>query len=119
MTVDIELFERFLPKIGAAPMCTYLALLKHLNRTTLQCNPSMRLLAKETGFSLSTVRRAIRKLSSPKVGMITCQEVWQEQGRQTSNEYTITDPTEACRVLTLGEYRPIPHIDIHVVPRSD
>jgi DNA-binding transcriptional MocR family regulator len=73
----------------------YVALATHAGHDTQACWPSIKLLARETGLSRTTVKTTLRRLEA--LGLITIQARQDGEGDPTSNLYTLVDP--AVRML--------------------
>jgi hypothetical protein len=75
-----------LPKIGVYGMGVCLALLRYLNTTTGQCNPSYKTLARKIGIDRGTVIRYVKKLTALQI--LSPELRFKDDGSQTSNQYT-------------------------------
>ena len=65
--INHAFIDENLPKIGVYGMGVCLALLRFLNNTTGQCNPSYKTLARKIGIDRSTVIRYVKKLTALQV----------------------------------------------------
>lgn len=72
----------------------YLILCQYANNSTRECFVSKRTIAEKAALSLSGVVRATRELVHE--GLIAIVSRFRENGRQTSNRYTILDCPQLC-----------------------
>ena len=72
----------------------YLILCQYANNSTRECFVSKRTIAEKAALSLSGVVRATRELVQE--GLIAIVSRFRENGRQTSNRYTILDCPQLC-----------------------
>lgn len=83
-------FDLIKTGISVCAKHVYLFLLKHLNGKTGECYPSVKRLAKESGYCIITVRKAIKELENAglikKISRFLSGDLG---GRQTSNQYNI------------------------------
>lgn len=85
--VDNELIDRFGQELGPIGIAVYVALCRYAGNTTQQCWPTHKTLAKNTGASVSSVKRAIKKLAA--LHLLHVEPRFTEQGDPTSNLYTL------------------------------
>lgn len=72
--------------VPSRAVTVYMCLKDHANKAG-QCFPAINTVARETGLSRSTVKRAIRDLEQ--TGFLTRSQRWREQGGKSSNLYTV------------------------------
>jgi len=80
--------------IGSDGIAVYNILCAHANRKTQSCYPSIATLAELTSLSENTVRKALRQLSEFK--LISIQERFSDNGKQSSHLYTLIDDYQEC-----------------------
>jgi DNA-binding MarR family transcriptional regulator len=89
--LDTAIVAAYGPQIGAYGIAVYVALATHASHDTQTCFPSIKLLARETRLSRTTVKTTLRRLEA--LGLVTIQARRDGEGDPTSNLYTLTDPT--------------------------
>jgi len=88
---DKELVDTYGPIIGVIAVGIYLVLRRYADRQTGECWPCHRTIARHLDIDVSTVKRHLPRLEN--AGLVTIEARQTERGDQTSNRYTLHDPT--------------------------
>lgn len=83
--VHNRLIDEFGPRIGAVGISLYLALKRHYNQETGQCNPQHQTLADELRVGRATIKRYLRVLRRER--LITSEPSMRSDGCISSNQY--------------------------------
>ena len=85
--LDNDILDLYGNELGATAIAVYVALCRFAGNSSQQCWPSHATIAERVGATPPTVRKAIAKLAE--VGLVTVEKRTGEDGRLTSNLYTL------------------------------
>jgi hypothetical protein len=88
--VDNAIIDQYGKQLGPYGLAVYTALCRHADIDSQRCFPGHRLLADETGMSISSVKNAVSSLVA--LGLVSVKRRRRERGGQTSNLYTLLAP---------------------------
>ena len=83
--IDHSIVDDLASQIGIYGLGIYVAIKRHLNQKTGQCNPSYKTLARKLGIDRGTVIRYVKKLKA--FNLISPELRFKEDGSPTSNQY--------------------------------
>lgn len=88
--VDNAIIDEYGDQLGPYGLAVYVALCRHADIDSQECYPSYSTLAGETGMGITSVKKAVHNLVA--LGLVTVKGQCMEDGRQTSNLYTLLEP---------------------------